>query len=85
MTQEKPPTADSGGRDSHGRFTPGNRASRGNTTARKTTMFRARLFSAVSAADFTEIIQRLLREAKGGESWAVKLAPGISRWAAARH
>ena len=73
MTQEKPSTADSDGRDPRGRFARGNRASKGNVSARKAATFRAKLFRAVSAVDFAEIVQRLLQEAKGGKLWAIKL------------
>jgi hypothetical protein len=73
MPQENPPTAVSDGRDQRGRFLPGNRVSKGNVLARKAATFRAKLFHAVSYDDFAEIVQRLLQEAKSGESWAVKL------------
>jgi hypothetical protein len=64
----------SDGRDAKGKFTKGNRASRGNATARKAARFRANLYQSVSVADFRQIVQQLISEAKGGESWAVKLA-----------
>jgi hypothetical protein len=69
----QPPTADSGGRNPDGTFARGNRLSQGNAAARKAATFRARLFGAVSAGDFTTIVKRIVQEAKGGEAWACKL------------
>ena len=46
---------------------------RGSSVGRKAAKFRTALFASVKAADFREIAQRLLQEAKSGEAWAVKL------------
>ena len=73
MSRETPSQNGENGRDSRGRFAPGNSGGPGNATARKAATFRAKLFDAVSVGDFAAIVARLLQEAKGGESWAVKL------------
>lgn len=72
----KPSTPDSdghNGRDQRGRFSAGNRCSKGNVLARKAAQCRAKLFETVSGADFTAIVRRTVAEAKRGEPWAVKL------------
>jgi hypothetical protein len=62
------------GRGARGRFAPGNKAAKGNGIARKVTRFRTSMFAAVKAGDVKEIVAELLRQAKAGEGWAVKLA-----------
>jgi hypothetical protein len=57
-----------------GRFMAGNRCARGNSTPRKTAVFRAKLFRCVTPTDFRAIVQKLVEEAKAGQPWAVKLA-----------
>jgi hypothetical protein len=75
MSDNQPPTTDSDGgdRDPRGRFAPGNHASHGNVAARKAARCRAKLFNAVSVADFQAIVKTVVGLAKGGEGWAVKL------------
>lgn len=62
------------GRQARGRFAPGNKAAKGNGQARKVARFRTSMFAAVKAGDVRAIVSKLLEQAKGGESWAVKLA-----------
>lgn len=57
-----------------GRFAPGNQCARGNATPRKAATFRAKLFRCVTPADFRDIVQKLVEEAKAGQPWAIKLA-----------
>jgi len=73
LSDEKPSESGADGRDRRGRFAAGNRASKGNVLARKAARFRSRLFNTVSEDDFAEVVERLIREAKSGESWACKL------------
>lgn len=70
---ETPSTPSYDGRNPDGTFSRGNRAGRGSSVGRKAAKFRTALFASVKAADFREIAQRLLQEAKSGESWAIKL------------
>ena len=58
----------------NGRFASGNQAAKGNAAPRKAATFRAKLFRCVSPADFREIVEKLVEQAKAGEPWAVKLA-----------
>ena len=63
-----------GGRGPRGRFAPGNPGGPGSGVARKVARFRASMFAAVKAGDVKAIVAELLKQAKAGESWAVKLA-----------
>lgn len=72
---ETPPLqTGSNGRQTRGRFGPGNRFAKGNGATRKLARFRMAMFAAVKTSDVKEIIGKLLEQAKAGESWAVKLA-----------
>jgi len=73
MADTRPIRADSNGRDIvTGRFVAGNRLAVGNRAPRKTAIFRAALFRAISPSDFREILQALVTAAKRGESWAIR-------------
>lgn len=73
-SNERLPTVYDGQDVVTGRFAPGNQCAKGNATPRKAATFRAKLFRCVSPADFREIVQTLVQQAKAGEPWAVKLA-----------
>lgn len=73
-TQPATPDPNGGGRDSRGRFAPGNCASRGNGGAKKVARFRNKLFGSVTLSDFGKIVGVVMREAKAGQKWACELA-----------
>lgn len=63
----------SGGRDSNGRFTIGNRLSRGGAPlAARSCSLRAALLAAVSPGDIAEIAAKLLQRAKRGDVKAAR-------------
>jgi hypothetical protein len=65
---------DGGGRGPRGRFAPGNRIGKGALEIPKqVTRFRLALFAAVSPEDFQAVAKRLLKDAKSGKPWAVRL------------
>jgi len=61
------------GWDNWGRFGKGNQAARGNSVPRKAAQFSAKLFSAVSLADFSAIVRATIADAKKGDRYAHKL------------
>ena len=69
MTTPKPdgPNGDTGRDPGSGRFLPGNPGGPGNPNARKVAALREALLSAVSAADVTAIVKRLVRDARRGD------------------
>jgi hypothetical protein len=73
MDDKQPSQTALDGHDPRGRFTPGNRCSKGNSVARKAARCRDKLFNTISVADFQAIVKTLVGLAKGGEGWAVKL------------
>ncbi|MEX2169508.1 MAG: hypothetical protein WD851_09355 [Pirellulales bacterium] len=60
------------GRDTSGRFAPGNKAGRGNPLARKVQQLRAALVQAVTEADVKNIIAALVKAAKAGDVVAAR-------------
>ena len=60
------------GRDQHGRFAKGNAGGPGNPYAAKVARLRAALLAAVTEDDVREIVERLVRLAKEGDTVAVR-------------
>ena len=60
-------------RDGNGRFKVGNRASLGNSMARRTARLRSALVGAVSIGDIERIVAALVGQAAGGDVGAAKL------------
>ena len=60
------------GRDTRGRFAPGNGGGPGNPHARSVARFKAALVEAVSEEDIREVAAVLITNAKAGERWAVR-------------
>jgi hypothetical protein len=67
------PNGANGGRDTRGRFVPGNPGGPGNPFARRVASFRKAVCEAVNEEDFRDLAARLLREARHGDLAAVKL------------
>ena len=61
------------GRDSRGRFAPGNRGGPGNPHSRKVAQLRSALLRAVTQTDLRAIVQTLVNAAKQGDLAAAKL------------
>jgi hypothetical protein len=57
----------SNGRDTAGRFAPGNRIAKGNPVARQQHEIRREMINAVSVADLRAIIRALVSKAKQGD------------------
>jgi hypothetical protein len=72
--EDQPLQQAANGRRPNGTFAPGHKFGRGNGIARKVARFRDRLFRSVTNDEFAEIVEALKKEAKAGQSWAVKLA-----------
>jgi hypothetical protein len=66
-------TAADGGRDAGGRFTSGNRCSKGNANARRMAQLRAALFDGVTATQWAAVVQKLVLLATYGHLDAIKL------------
>lgn len=60
------------GRDTRGRFLPGNPGGDGNPHAAAVNRFRAAMMATVTEADVKAVITKLVQAAKAGEPWAVK-------------
>jgi len=73
MRLNLPSTIGTYGHDERGRFTAGNRGGPGNPHARKVARLRSAMLRAVSKQDIAEVIQTLVRRAKGGDTAAAKL------------
>jgi hypothetical protein len=69
---EANPATDSNGRDTAGRFTTGNKLSKGNPQHRRMAEARRKLHAAVSDDDLAEIVRKLVEKAKAGEPWATR-------------
>ena len=63
----------SDGRDTSGRFAPGNTCGRGRPLAAKAAQFRGALMEAVSAADIAAIAKTLVSKAKRGDMAAIRI------------
>lgn len=67
------PTADNGlGRDSSGRFVPGNRIATGNPHAKRVGQLRSLLLDAVTDDDMHDVVTALVNAAKAGELSAIR-------------
>ena len=64
---------DNGGRDEHGRFTTGNPGGPGNPHAQKVARLRSALLAAVTEDDIREVIEALVKKAKGGDIVAARI------------
>ena len=71
-SQSTPSTNGSNGRDSQGRFLPGNAGGPGNPHAAAVGKWRSALARAVTPEDLEEAIRAMVDLAKAGESWAVR-------------
>ncbi len=60
------------GRDTNGRFLPGNQGGPGNPYARKTAELRRMILDVVTADDILAVVRTLIERAKIGEKWAVR-------------
>jgi hypothetical protein len=74
MTLDQPSTSEASGgdRDSAGRFTPGNRVSRGNPHAARVAQLRSALLGAVTPEDVVEVVRAIVAAAKSGDVPAAK-------------
>lgn len=63
----------SNGRDTSGRFAPGNICGRGRPLAAKAAQFRGALMEAVSATDIAAIAKTLVSKAKRGDISAIRI------------
>jgi hypothetical protein len=70
MSEPLGPVSD--GRDSRGRFGPGNKAAKGNPYAKRVAQLRAALLKSVSRDDVREIIRALVEKARGGDVAAAR-------------
>lgn len=53
------------GRDTAGRFAPGNKLAKGNQGARQVAIFRAALLRAITEQDINDVVKTLINLAKG--------------------
>lgn len=60
------------GRNSNGRFSPGNSGGPGNPHAKKVGQLRSALIDAVSPADIAAIVGKLVERAKSGDVRAIR-------------
>ncbi len=60
------------GRDEHGRFAPGNPGGPGNPHAKKVGKLRSAMLNAVTEAELTSVIKKLVELAKSGNVPAAK-------------
>lgn len=70
---KKPSETGDNGRDERGRFTPGNKAARGNPYARRVAQLRSALLRAVSADDVQAVARKLVEQAKAGDVQAARV------------
>ena len=63
-----PSETERNGRDTKGRFGPGNRCATGNPFTKKIGQLRAALIRAVSEGDIEAIVRKLVEQAKAGGS-----------------
>lgn len=68
-----PSLSEADGRDTKGRFAPGNKASKGNPHAKRVNRLRTTILKAVTPAEMREVIAELLTKAKCGDVAAIKL------------
>ena len=72
LTDPSTDRPDDDGRDSRGRFAPGNTASRGNPHARRVAKLRSILLEAVTDDDFRAVARKLIELARSGDLKAIK-------------
>ena len=72
MTNDQPSTHGPNGRDTVGRFAPGNRLGKGNPLAGRAAKLRAALLRRVKRADVEAIADKLVVMAKAGDLAAMK-------------
>ncbi len=65
-------TAPASGRQSNGRFAPGNKGGPGNPHAKSVGRLRSAMLESVSETDVRAVMGKLTEAAKRGEPWAVK-------------
>ena len=73
MGTETPSTTGAIGRDSSGRFAPGNSLARGNPYARRVAKLRSAMLDAVSEEDMRDVIGAMLSKAKEGDTAAARI------------
>lgn len=71
--KSQPSPTDSNGRGTNGRFLPGNRLAKGNPAARRAQNLRFALMRAVTPADLTSVVKKLIQQALAGDVQAAKL------------
>lgn len=75
----KPPSTNGdNGRDTAGRFGPGNRHGRGNPLGGRVARLRAAMLRAVTPDDIRAVVKAMLDAAKGGDVAAAKLLLGYT-------
>ncbi len=67
MKKLKPSPTAANGRDSEGKFLPGNKIAKGNPLAKRVQKLRSALLQAVTPKDIRAVTQVLLRQAKAGD------------------
>ena len=72
MSKTPSPT-EANGRDGKGRFVAGNNIAKGNPHAKRIGELRSAMIESVTIDDMKAVIRQLVRAAKDGESWAVKV------------
>ena len=68
-----PSPSESNGRDSAGRFAPGNSASNGNPHARRVGQLRSAVLAAVSEEDVRDVILAMMKKATEGDVAAARI------------
>ncbi len=68
----EPIEAAAAGRDAGGRFTAGNKASKGNKNAKRVAELRSALMAAVRSKDVKQILEALIEAAKKGDTVAAR-------------
>ncbi|MGH8320466.1 MAG: DUF5681 domain-containing protein [Gammaproteobacteria bacterium] len=71
-THKSPSTNGDNGRDTQGRFAPGNSGGPGNPFARRTAELRSLMLQSVTEEDFRAIIAKLVEKAKKGDLAATR-------------
>lgn len=72
MAKKKPSVNGENGRDPRGRFTRGNAGGPGNPHAKRVAEFRNALLERVKTTDVEEVIDELMKLAKGGDIIAIR-------------
>ena len=72
MTEQRSSNQNNG-RDTRGRFRPGNKVAKGHGSTAKSALWRVAFSKAVSPADVEYVAKRLVKSARAGERWAIEL------------